>query len=390
MFKVALKTALVYASISLAWISLSDKVLISFYESTVITTDMFYSLQSLKGYFFVTLTSILLFFLVKSQVNAIERVRDDFIRLFVENPNPMWIYDLNTYSLVAVNNAAIAIYGFSNEEFLKLSIFDLRPESEHKKLRDNLVMTSNSEVNYDQSSVWLHKKKSGKTFYVNIFSHPTLFEGQKCRIVTSIDIDKEYRVELDLININRALKTSTHLCITDLDGTILEVNDIFAEKSGYTTDELVGNSIKMISSMHHSRDFWNNFWGVLERNQVWRGEMCNKAKDGSIYWYGTVVTPILNLEGKVYKYMSISSDITKNKELESEQLKRTEQLKEYAYLTSHDIRGPLTRLLALSDFYELSEENDIDFVVTNIKKTSIELDGIIRQMNEKVDTDLAI
>lgn len=390
MFKVALKTALVYASISLAWIALSDKVLVSFYEATVITTDMFYSLQSLKGYFFVSLTSILLFFLVKSQVNTIERVRDDFIRLFVENPNPMWIYDLNTYSIVAVNNAAIAIYGFSNEEFLKLSIFDLRPDSEHKKLRDNLVMTSNSEVNYDQSSVWLHKKKSGKTFYVNIFSHPTLFEGQKCRIVTSIDIDKEYRVELDLININRALKTSTHLCITDLDGTILEVNDIFAEKSGYTTDELVGNSIKMISSMHHSSDFWNNFWGVLERNQVWRGEMCNKAKDGSIYWYGTVVTPILNLEGKVYKYMSISSDITKNKELESEQLKRTEQLKEYAYLTSHDIRGPLTRLLALSDFYELSEENDIDFVVTNIKKTSIELDGIIRQMNEKVDTDLAI
>jgi len=88
--------------------------------------------------------------------------------------------------------------------------------------------------------------------------------------------------------------------------------------------------------------------------------------------------------------MSISSEITQEKQLEADQFRKSEQLKDYAQLTSHDIRGPLTRLLALTDFYDLAEESEIDFVLTNIKKTSLELDVIIRQMNGKVESDLAI
>lgn len=390
MVKVALKTSIIYFIISLIWITLSDKVVTNLYESSLVSKDAFYMIQSLKGYFFVGITSMLIFLLVHVQIKNIEQVKNDFIRLFDENPNPMWIYDLTTFKILHVNNAAISTYLFSKEEFKELTIFDLRPSSEHQKLKNNLEESQKSNDNYNSSYTWLHKKKNGDTFYVNVYSHKTVYEQTECRIVTAIDIDFAFRAELDLLNINRALKSSTHLCITDLEGIILDVNDIFADTSGYSVKELLGSSTSIVSSNYHSAEHWSNFWDTLKSGQVWRGEVCNMRKDGSIYWYGTVVTPILNQFGTIYKYMSISRDITQKKQLEASKHKTTEQLKEYAYLTSHDIRGPLTRLLALTDFYELSDESEIDFVLTNIKKTSLELDEIIRQMNDKVENDLAI
>lgn len=390
MVKVALKISFIYFLISLIWITLSDRVATNLYESALVSKDTFYMIQSFKGYFFVGISSLLMFFLIQVQTKNVEQVKNDFIRLFDENPNPMWIYDLDNYNILHVNNAAVATYLYSIEEFKKLTIFDLRPSSEHEKLKKNLEESKKSNQNYNTSHTWLHKKKNGQSFYVNVYSHKTIYEQTTCRIVTAIDIDFAFRAELDLLNINRALKSSTHLCITDLDGIILEVNEIFAVTCGYSVKELLGNSTSIVSSNYHSAEHWNNFWKTLKSGQVWRGEVCNKKKDGSIYWYGTVVTPILNQFGTIYKYMSISRDITQKKQLEASKHKTTEQLKEYAYITSHDIRGPLTRLLALTDFYELSDENEIDFVLTNIKKTSLELDEIIRQMNDKVENDLAI
>lgn len=390
MVKIALKTTFVYFILSLLWVTLSDKVAFILYETSIVSAESYYLIQSLKGYFFVLLTTIGLFYLINKQIHKVEEVKDDFIRLFEQNPNPMWIYDLTTFEILTANNAAVDTYGFDHEEFKSLTIFDLRPESEHQKLRDNIKATEASRKNYDKSFTWLHRKKNGDSFYVNIYSHPTNFNNKVCRIITAIDIDRAFRTELDLININKALKFSTHLCITDLTGIIIEVNEIFARTAGYTIDELVGKKISLLSSTYHNQSFWLNFWETLDSGQVWRGEICNKARDGSIFWYGTVVTPIFDQNDNVYKFMSISSEITQEKQLEADQFRKSEQLKDYAQLTSHDIRGPLTRLLALTDFYDLAEESEIDFVLTNIKKTSLELDVIIRQMNEKVESDLAI
>lgn len=262
--KLYYRIPLIYLIISLLWIALSDRALIWLN----LEQELSNSIQSYKGYFFVVLSSWLMYALIKKYHLQQERVKNDFQRLFEQNPNPMWIYDIHTFNILLANQAASTNYGYSELEFKGLSLFDLRPTSEHQALK-NQLKHSNLRVPISDSGIWLHKKKNGTCFYVHIYSHASVFNEIECRIVSAIDVD----------------------------------------------------------DMH--------------RHQVAREEL-------------------------------------------------TQRLKKYAYITSHDIRGPISRMLALADFYDNFKETKTDFVIQNIRKTSIELDGIIRRMNEQVDDELGI
>lgn len=120
----------------------------------------------------------------------------------------------------------------------------------------------------------------------------------------------------DVHNIKSALNAAAIIAITDKHGMIKYVNDKFIETSQYERNELIGKSHRIVNSRYHNKAFIQNMWDTINNGEIWRGEFCNKAKDGSFYWVNTVIMPIFNSNNDIHEFISIRTDITKRIEAE--------------------------------------------------------------------------
>ncbi|AND40531.1 ATP-binding protein [Cytobacillus oceanisediminis] len=160
----------------------------------------------------------------------------------------------------------------------------------------------------------------------------------------------------ELADLQKALNEATIFSITDRDDRISYVNEKFCDLYKYTREELIGKKHDIFCSDFHPPSFFNHIWETIKCGEVWKGEILNKAKDGTKYWLDTTIVPFVDLNGERYQHICIQYDITEKKSTE-ETLSKTEKLSmigELAAGIAHEIRNPLT---TIRGFVQLLTEN---------------------------------
>lgn len=202
----------------------------------------------------------------------------------------------------------------------------------------------------------------------------------------------------ELRELKYAIDNTSIVAVTDAQGRITYANDLFCEITQFSREELIGKTHRIINSGYHPKEFFKRMWSEIGRGNIWRGEIKNKKKDGTYYWVHSTIIPFLNEKGKPYKYMSIRTDITKEKELE-EELKQS--YKKYELIAEHsdnfvaliDEEGkfhyisPTFNLLLHYDLKTLGQQNMFDLIhIKDLDSIKREIQNLLKNGGRKTST----
>ena len=215
-------------------------------------------------------------------------------------------------------------------------------------------------------SLWA-RRSDGEEFQIEASISQAVSGAKRLFTVILRDVTERIRIEdalkksleasekalRELADQRFALDQHADVTMTDVEGNITYVNDRFCILSKYSREELIGQNHRIIRSGQHSKEFFSQMYNEISNGRVWHGEVCNRAKDGSLYWVDTTIVPFLGLDGAPRQYVAIRTDITQRKEAaralahKAEELAQSNQdLEQFAYVASHDLQEPLRMVAA--------------------------------------------
>ena len=141
------------------------------------------------------------------------------------------------------------------------------------------------------------------------------------------DVTEEKKSAFELHRLSHAVEqSSASIIITDLEGNIEYVNERFCKTTGFTREEVLGANPRVLKSDEHQESFYEGMWSSLLSGKDWKGEICNRTKEGKLIWESTQISCIKNERGEMINFLSIREDITEKKQFQNTMLKLNKAL----------------------------------------------------------------
>jgi two-component system cell cycle sensor histidine kinase/response regulator CckA len=310
-----------------------------------------------------------------------------FRLLFMNNPQPMWVFDTQTNRFMEVNRAAVTHYGYSRDEFLNMRITDIRPPEDVPRLLEDTAKARNG---LRHAGCWRHRLKDGRIIDVEITSDSLSFAGKNAVLVVAQDVTERRRAEEALRNTEEKYRSMVENAVggiyqTTPEGRFLSVNPALANMLGYeSSQELVDGITDIGQEMYVDPKRRQELKRLLEEQGELRDfEFQLYRKDGSQIWVSTNIRAIVR-DGAVLRYEGMIEDITKRKLLEAQllQAQKMEAVGLLAGGVAHDFNNAISVITGYSGLLQmrLPEGDPSCRYVEEITKAANRAATLIRQL----------
>jgi len=208
-----------------------------------------------------------------------------------------------------------------------------------------------------------HRRADGSERDVEVFSSKVHIAGKDLLFSIIHDVTAKKQAEVQTRLLGKSVEQSpVSIIITDASGTMIYVNPMFTKITGYEFHEAIGNTPRILKSGVQSQEFYENLWKTISSGQTWAGELCNRRKDGTLYWEDAIISPILNEYGLITNYVGVKEDITERRQMLQDLIRAKERAEESdrlktAFLTnlSHEVRTPMNAIMGFTELLRREE-----------------------------------
>jgi PAS domain S-box-containing protein len=322
---------------------------------------------------------------------SVASATSSYQNLFNGSPLAIYIMAKDNLKILAVNKSMIALYGYTEKEFLSMTALDIRPGKEHNKFKE-YVLKENKEP--DESDIALHQKKNGEHFYVRFNFHAVPLIKTDAVLVMLTDVDEKLKNERrikELLHLYEVVNQATHDVIWDYD--IIE-NKLswmqgFEEIYGYTSENCPYNFTDMTDIYHEDRTKVQDFFAdvMTDRRKDWVIEYRFICADGNVKYVRDRGLSVFNKAGEPIRLIGAMQDIDKQRRYEQQLLNRNEQLEEIAWINSHEVRRPLSNILALARMIKEypNPSDELGTLIEYLYASSQELDDAVNLINKRTN-----
>ena len=300
--------------------------------------------------------------------------------LFDSTPQPVLVYDEETLAFLAVNQAAIATYGYSREEFLSMSIDDLRSSEQSPAL---IIRTASGFGEPLISSPWRHQRKDKSVLYVEVTSHPLVFKGRKAQLMMANDVTERKLLDEKQLSLHASLQQSAMewrqtfnamdfpVLIVDLEGEIRRLNQAAEAVAGFQPDELVGRKIAEMGTNQP----WRKATELIQGIRHYGGSSYVEVQDEETGKTWAITIYLIHEFGSVgERAILIAQDITKRTQLEAS-LRQGEMMSLLGSLVAgvaHEVRNPLFGISSILDAFETRFDDRTEYLrYTNVLRDEV-------------------
>ena len=286
-------------------------VLFVFKTDTLFDTNIIQSIWYSALFLFNFISALLLLLLLKEQDEETIRLSEEKYKKFTEFL-PQIVFETNNKGQITyLNEQAFLLTGFSPEDIEKgLNIQDVFVKEDIERALKSLkeMLSGKGQTGTE----YLVQKKNGEKFPVLIYSSPIVEDNKVLGLRGIIvDITERKKADQQLKKLSIAVEQSANtIVLTDTEGKIEYTNPRFTEQTGYTAEEVIGQNPNILNAGVQPTEYYKEMWETIAKGNIWKGEFCNKKKNGDLYWEQVTITPIKDDAGEITNYLAIKEDIT--------------------------------------------------------------------------------